>query len=163
MIFKRTQDYELVRQIMTHPRVYPHITDDGSPEADDYSPIQSDQVWYVLVCEEAVTLGLWMLVPQNSICFEIHTCLLPVAYGGLARRAAELMAAWIWANTPCRRLVTTVPETNRLALRFAVRAGMQEYGRNPKSFMKDGQLLDQLLLGMSRPEGQCQQQSQYRR
>jgi len=152
-----------MRQIMTHPRVYPKITDDGSPLASEYQPVESDQVWYVVVRADDALLGMWMLVPQNSICWEIHTCLLPAAYGPPARQAAGLMADWIWENTPCQRLVTAVPTTNRLAHRFAVGAGMEQYGTNPKSFRKGGQLLDQLLLGMSKPEVKCQQQLQSQR
>ncbi len=148
---------------MTHPRVYPHITDDGSPLASEYQPVESDHVWYVVVRADDALLGMWMLVPQNSICWEVHTCLLPAAYGPPARQAAGLMADWIWENTPCQRLVTAVPTTNRLAHRFAVKAGMEQYGTNPKSFRKGGQLLDQLLLGKSKPEVKCQQQLQSQR
>ena len=146
---RRTDDYELIRGVMTHPAVYPHISDDGCPPVEEFRPSESESLWYVVAEDAGELLGLWLLVPLNSICWEIHTCLLPCAYGPRGQAAAKEMAAWIWANTPCRRLVTTVPKPNQLALRFAVRAGMQEYGRNPASFLKNGVLHDQVLLGMS--------------
>jgi hypothetical protein len=43
-----------------------------------------------------------------------------------------------------------VPANNRLALSFAKSCGMTEYGLNPQSFLKDGQLYDQVLLGVSK-------------
>jgi hypothetical protein len=58
---------------------------------------------------------------------------------------------WIWTHTPCRRIVTNVPEDNRLAYHFAVGAGMRAYGINRASFQKGGRLLDQHCLGISRP------------
>jgi hypothetical protein len=58
---------------------------------------------------------------------------------------------WIWTNTPCRRIVTGVPQGNRLAFRFAVAAGMEQYGVNEASFLRGGRMLDQICLGISRP------------
>lgn len=148
---ERTTDYELIRSVMTSPAVYPHITDDYSPAAEEYCPPVHDLLVYVAVWEDEELLGLWLFVPQNGICWEVHTCLLPCARGHRARRAAKHVMAWIWRNTPCRRIVTNVPETNRLAYHFALNVGMEFYGCNEKSFLKDGKLVDQMCLGMSRP------------
>ncbi len=154
LIFERTQDYDLIRGIMAHPRIYPHISDDGCPPATEFRPIEHPGVWYVLVRHQGELLGLFVFTPQGAACWEVHTCLLPHAWGRLARLAAAMMARWIWEHTPCRRIVTTVPVYNRLALRFAEEAGMTEYGRNPKAWLKHGKLYDTILLGMSRPKDQ---------
>lgn len=148
MTFERTTDYALVREIATHPRVFPFISDDYTPA--DWKPIESEAVWYVLVRYGEELLGMWTFTPQNAICWEVHTCLLPNSWGEKAKVAAREMAEWIWANTGCLRLITNVPEYNRLALKFAKEAGMEEFGRNPKSYMKTGILHDQILLGMSK-------------
>jgi len=152
--FERSTDYALIKGIITTPAVYRHLTDDNSPSAEDYQPIEHEAIWYVIVrdsyCGDEELLGLWMFHPLNSICWEVHTALLPNAWGDRGRIAARLMAEWIWEHTPCRRIVTNVPENNRLALAFAGHAGMKVYGRNPASFLK-GKLLDQICLGISRP------------
>lgn len=159
MTFERSRDFDLIRKIMTHPRVYPHITDDGSPPVEEFHPIESSDLWYVVVRNGDTVLGLWVFVPQNGVCWEVHTCLLPVAYGELGQQAAKEMAAWVWKYTPCRRIITNVPEFNRLARRFAVAAGMVEFGRNEKSFLKDGKLYGQIMLGLSKEEvNECPQQ-----
>jgi RimJ/RimL family protein N-acetyltransferase len=147
--FKRSFDYELIGSILTHPKIYPHISDDGSPPAAEYRPIESEAVWYIVVRDEEEVLGLWMLHPHNSICWEIHTALLPNAWGERGQRAARLLPEWIWKNTLCRRVMTNVPDNNRLALRFAREAGMTEFGVNSASFLKNGKLWDQVLLGIS--------------
>ena len=155
--FERSTDYELIRRIMTHPKVWPKISDDSSPAPEDFYPIESDMVWYVTVRDvhpdgiPAELLGLWMFVPHNGVCWEVHTCLLPEAWGERAHRAARMLAGWVWENTPCRRVITNVPADNRVAFHFALDAGMEVYGTNEASFLKKGRLLDQICLGITRP------------
>jgi len=154
IIFERSHDYELIRRILTHPRIYPFISDDGSPPADQYQPVEHEAMWYVIVRDTHESgvpdlLGCWVFAPENSICWEVHTALLPCAWGERGQIAASMLPAWVWSNTPCRRIITNVPSNNRLALHFAMRAGMTIYGTNERSFLKNGQLLDQICLGIS--------------
>lgn len=151
MIFERTRDYARIRAIATHEKLWPHVSDDFSGPREEWRPVEDEALCYVLAREGEETLGFFLLVPQNGVCWDIHTCLLPEAWGARAREAARGIVAWTFAETPCQRLVTSVPGHNRLALRFAQRAGMTEYGRNPKSYLKGGILQDQILLGLSRP------------
>lgn len=147
----------VVKRILCHPKIYPHISDDYSPRASEYQPCRHEAIWYVLAHDRKLgggrlLLGLWMFVPQNGVCWEVHTALLPNAWGGIGLEAARILPAWIWANTPCRRIVTNVPTTNRLALHFAVKAGMRIYGVNQASYLKGGKLCDQVCLGLSPPD-----------
>lgn len=137
---------------MTEPHVWPHISDDFSPPPDEFEPPENDSITYLLVRLDGVPAGVFVFMPQNGVCWEVHTCLLPSLWGPGAAEAARQAARWVWRNSECRRIVTNVPAYNRLALRFAKAAGMTEYGRNPKSYMKNGILEDQILLGMSPPE-----------
>lgn len=151
MTFARTTDLAIVRRIMTEPTVYRNITDDGCPPASDFRPVEDSRLWYVLVSDGANVIGLFMFVPLNAATWEVHTCLLPVARGPLAHQAAWEVLDWLWRNTPCQRLITNVPAFNRLALKFAKEAGMQEFGFNPNSYLKGGKLHGQHLLGIDRP------------
>jgi len=157
IVFERSTDYEVIRQILTHPRVYGKISDDYSPAAQDYYPIEHEGVWYVVAKDfseqdqDYDLLGLWMFVPQNGVCWEVHTALLPCAWGDVGLEAALMLPSWIWSHTPCRRIVTNVPSSNRLALRFAVKAGMKVFGINEASYLKGGVLYDQVCLGISAP------------
>jgi RimJ/RimL family protein N-acetyltransferase len=148
---ERSTDYSLIKGVMTHPAVYRHLTDDTSPPADEFRPIESDLFWYLLAWDGNELLGLWLLVPHSAVCWEIHTALLPDAWGERARQAATVALEWIWTHTPCRRIVTGVPQGNRVAFRFALAAGMEQYGVNEASFLRGGRMLDQICLGISRP------------
>jgi len=147
--FERSQDWELIRGIMLNPKIWAHISDDSTPPLDQFEPVQAEHIWYVIVRDGEEVLGLFMLVRHNAVTWEVHICLLPSAWGRTLQ-AARGMAAWAFANMPCLRIITHVPAYNRLALRFAERAGMTQYGINYRSYLKNGRLWDQFCLGMSK-------------
>ena len=150
MTFTRTTDYSVIRSIITHPKVYPNVSDDFSPKREDFVPIEHPGIWYVLVSDGEELLGVFTFIPQNAVCWEVHTCLLPNAWGERAKDAGRGVIQWIWDNTPCLRIVTNVPRYNRLALGFALQSGLKQFGNNSRSYMKKGKLHDQILLGISR-------------
>lgn len=153
MTFERTFNWETIKAVMTHPKIWPHITDDFSSKIELFEPIKHDAAWYVLVKEGEELLGLFFLHPENGICWKVHTCLLPTAWGYRAKQAAHEGVQWIFENTPCKRIITDVPEYNVLAYKFAKIGGMTQYGTNPKSYQKNGVLHDVFMLGVSKPEG----------
>lgn len=150
--FERTHDLEVVRQVVSHPSLWPFVSDDFSGTAEGYRPVEHESIWYITVHADEKLLGVFLLTLQSGCCFEIHTCLLPCSWGPQAKAASLGIVEWIWANTRCERIITSVPAYNRLALRFAEKAGMKLYGRNTLSWIKNGKLWDQLLLGLSRPQ-----------
>jgi RimJ/RimL family protein N-acetyltransferase len=150
--FEPSSDWPLIKRIMTDPRVWPHISDDFSPEPENFRPVENPALCYVLVKDEHRPIGLFLLHPHNGCHVEVHTCLLPAAWVRGSREIARQAVAWLWGNCPqIERLTTNVPQNNSLALRFAQALGMVEYGVNPQSFKKGGKLMDQTLLGMNRP------------
>lgn len=149
MTFEQSRDFALIKQIATHPKIYPAISPDGSPKAEDWKPLE-DLLIYVLVKDGEELLGMFALFPQNPVCWEIHTCLLPVSYGGRSRQAGKGIIEWVFQNSPCLRIVTNVPSYNALALKFAEQCGLTRFGLNPASYMKDEILHDQIMLGVSK-------------
>lgn len=154
LAFSRTTDAAVIRRVLTDPAIYGQMSDDSTPAAEEFVPVENTAVWYVRVDDADELLGIFVLVPTNHVNYEIHTCLLPCAWGARAAAAGLGITQWFFANVPaCQRIVTAVPSYNRLALRFARRGGMTEYGRNLMSFSKHQILYDQILLGLSRPQG----------
>jgi RimJ/RimL family protein N-acetyltransferase len=147
LTFERSFNYRLIGEVMRHPALYQ--ADDFAPCRECFEPLEHPLVCYVLVKDADELLGLFILEPQNHVCWQIHTRLLPCAWGARAAEAAKGIIAWVKNYTPCRRLVTICPAYHRLAIRFAKRAGMTEYGVNPDSWQKDGRLHHQVLLGIS--------------
>ncbi len=146
------QDEALILSTLTHPLVYPRIADDASPPAEAFKvAFNYPNIGYLGAWDGETFLGLWVVDRRNAATVEVHTCLLPLAAGSKGLEAANACAAWIWANTDFDRIVTSVPDFNGLALRFAERAGMVRYGENIASYRKGGELHNEILLGLSRP------------
>lgn len=157
MTFARTHDFELVRATMTHPRIWPWISDDGRPDVATWKPQEGPGFWYITVHDGGEYLGLWMLTTYSTAMAIIHTCLLPSAWGARAAEAARQFWGWCWDNTPFRRIVTCIPAFNRLALRFAERGGMVRWGLNPKAWLHEGRMWDEVWMGRSPEEATCRQ------
>ena len=147
----RTHDMEAVRAILNHPAVWPHIHDDGATEA---APLDHEGLFWLLVSEPDPA-GCFLFHAHNSVTFEVHPCLTPRLWGPKARTAARLARAWVFTNTAAQKLITHVPAYNAVALRFALRNGFQQEGINRASFLRNGELLDQHLLGLTKKEWQC--------
>lgn len=149
ILVEPTQDLQLVQRIITDPRIYSHVSDDCSPKPEDYQPPAG--AVYLLVQDGDELLGCFIFHPHTVTVWEVHTCLLPNAWGDRAKESAALAAQWVWQTLPCTRLITNVPDCNRLAYRFALEAGMEPFGTNPDAYLKNGKLYAMHMLGLTRP------------
>jgi RimJ/RimL family protein N-acetyltransferase len=158
MNIERTHDMVVVRSIMSHPAIWPHIHEDGMIEPD---PIDHENLNWILVTIDRTPVGVFLVHAMSSICFQMHTCLLPRIWGFGAAQAAQLLLSWAFEETDCLKMVTNVPAYNRAALRFARAGGMTQEGINRASYVHNGALVDQIMLGITKQEWKsCQQQSQ---
>lgn len=113
--FERSSDWALIKSIMTHPRIYPHITDDFAVPAAEFEPVRSAELLYVVVRERDQALGLFLLEPRGGVQAEVHTCLMPAGWIRDSRAIATQAMVWLWENCPqVERLTTTVPRNNSL-------------------------------------------------
>lgn len=152
---RRTWDMALVRRVLEHPAIRRATADDTVTSAA--KPIVLPGLIWLNV---GGGRGIYALFQHNGILFEVHTALLPELWGAPARRAARALLRYVFQETACQKLITHVPVFNRLALRYALEAGMQREGINRASFLRDGQAHDQILLGMTKKEWLCQSQQQ---
>lgn len=153
---ERSTDSALIKRVITHPAIYPHVADDFSPPPAAYSAeglVGHPQVYFLAAWDGDELLGLGMFHAHNAVMYEAHTCLLPNAWGERGTRAARAAMRWIFGNTPCRKIVSLVPDGNVLAMRFAKRCGLRVEGLLTKSFLRGGKLLNQTVFGIEK----CQQ------
>lgn len=143
MVIQPVQDLRLVTETIKHPRIWNWVSDDNSSKAS----FQANDAMLWLGAYDKEYMGCFGVHPENSVMWQIHTCLLPEAWGR-SLEAAELVIQWMFNNTKCRKLITLVPVNNTLALRLAKKAGMTMEGKLTRSFLKNGVLLDQHILGI---------------
>lgn len=148
---RRTHDLTLVRSVFTHESIWAHVNDDGSCAADDWRPAENDDLIYLAVRRDGDVIGCLLLVPINHALYELHSAMLPEGRGQGSRETAALMQAWLWANTPARKLMTWVPAYNVPAMAAAVKTGMTQAGRLTGAYLKNDVLHDLILYGVSKP------------
>ena len=148
----RSRDYRAIRELILHPRIFPHVSDDFTSNPEKWKPIESETVTYLLATDEKGPFGLGVFIPDTWACWKSHMAFLPRSYGNQALTSFKTMLGWMWRNTSARRLVGEIARENKLAIRFARRAGFSIYGVNVKSKLRGGVLVDQVCLGISKPE-----------
>lgn len=155
MIIERTHNMALVKEILAHPMIFPHIHEDGTTE-----PAPEDhELFHWLLVSDGAPAGVFLVHPRGARCYEMHTCLLPRVWGAGARAAARLLGDHVFYVLGGLKLVTNVPANNRRALRYAQANGMRIEGTNRASFLRNGVMEDQIMLGLTLKEWEsCQQQ-----
>ena len=147
---ERCFDPKVINSIISHPQIYPQVVDDFAPPREEFDcskAIESEGVLFLTPIVEKV-LGVFMVHSHTSILWEVHTCLLPETKNKL--ECAKALIKWVFENTTCRKLISWAPSDNRRAYDFAVKAGLVEEGICKKSFIKNGVLLDQHLMGIGK-------------
>lgn len=157
LTFERTSDYALIRAVLTDPSQYRMAGDDGAPEPSAFAPNEHPAICYLAARGGyGDLLGVFTLIPENTVTWQIHAALLPRAWGGRQRESRTRPAlagalAWAFLNLHAQRITAQIPAYNRLALDLARDCGLSPYGRNPACFLKWGALHDVILTGISRP------------
>lgn len=151
MQFARTRDLDVVKKIVTFPKLYSMMGDDSLPPREQFEPNAHPAIHYVTVeARERGILGMFMLCPENSVCWQLHVTMLPWAKAQEKWSAAREFIPWLQENTECRRLTASVPSFNRRAVIYGIQGlGMKYVGRQPRAFAKFGELHDLILLGRS--------------
>ena len=149
---ERTLDYELIRSIMTHPQVYPHIADDFMPPPENFWPLESPALFRLLAYDGDELLGLFVTHQINGVLWEVDHCLLPNSWGRRARAAGKAFLAWLWENTAAQKVIGFTPASNRLAVRYALGLGLRELGRIPGATQRSFVLIDLVIVGKDRPK-----------
>jgi RimJ/RimL family protein N-acetyltransferase len=150
MLISRTYDYALVKRILTEPKVWAALGDEAKPARADFAPTESEKFIYLVAWEGTEPLGMFLLIPRNSVHAETHFAMLPSVWG----RSTDIGKAfleWIWRNTSFERLTGNILERNRLAIAYAKGIGCQPFAVNPNSVRRGGKLLNEVLVGISRP------------
>lgn len=144
---ERTEDVAFIRSVITHPRVWPWVSEDGQ-RPEDYQPLISPLVHYLRLGDA----GVVSFYARGAVMFEGHVAMLPKVRSDEFVRAA---IAWMWENTPAQKLICKIPAPNRHAIWYAMRAGFRVEGRITNAFLKNSALHDLVVLGKDKP---CHQQ-----
>ena len=149
MIIRRCLDVDLIRKIMTHPVIYEAISEDGAPWRDEYVPEMSGH-WYLIGWVNDTPIGLMIYHPVNGVTMECHVHVLPEYREEYAHEFGQQVLTWAWNNLPVHKIVAQIPVIYPNVIAFAEKNGFIIEGVNRLSYMKHGQLHDQIYLGIAR-------------
>jgi RimJ/RimL family protein N-acetyltransferase len=153
---ERTEYMKTIDRIAHHPSVFPFISDD----AGDQPMPDPRRVHYLLVrVDEPISesgvkdevVGFVAFYPENYCTMVPHIALLPEHRGrGVGTEALQLAAQWVFANTPCRKLVARPAENNRAMIRVFEKCGFRYEGTSTRSLLRKGELFDRICFGLEK-------------
>lgn len=151
-MIERIRDPKLVQMLATHPSIFKHVSDDWVKRPEDWVAPVSDSIVYLVASDEEIFFGFGAFFPQTWTCYQAHMGFLPCSYGEQSLSSFKSMLGWMWENSTASRIIGEIPVQNRTAIAFAINAGFERYGVNVKSRLRGGVLVDQVCLGISKPE-----------
>ena len=128
------------------------LADDGCVSRDKYTArdaLQNQYAVYLKATDNGEDVGYFLFHAQNSVTYESHVCFLPNKRNKTVRSGREAIQ-WMFANTDCRKLIASVPVDNELTYRYSKMVGFREEGLRRKSFLRDGVLHDQYMMGIEK-------------
>ena len=138
--------------ILKDPEIFERIAEDGiSP--DDYEIDLPERNCYMLIKKDGETIGLWCLYPANTSTLNVHANILK-EHRKHAKEAARLMLNWFAEHSPDQyvKLNAEIPVIYEDVYMYTKNHGFVDEGINRLSIMKNGVLVDQHLLGLTRDE-----------
>ena len=129
---------EEVTRICRHPSVYPFVIDDGSPPADQYNAPPG----FTYLGDEGFFAAF---LPVSFRVYEVHIAAIPERRGNCSQILSSCLEEM--EKRGAVKILASVPSYNRKAIACFLDAGMEIEGSRKASFLLDGILHDQTLLG----------------
>lgn len=155
MILDRTFNEAEVLAVIGHPEVRPYTYD-----MDGEIPCPMHESIYHLIAKEDFgfdpgdiqtrVLGSVTFMPVNSITWNPHIGVLP-EYRGYGTEIMRAAMQWMFAKTPCLKLVAHPPTSNPRMIRVFEKCGFVREGYSRDSFPWRGEIYDRVLMGASCP------------
>jgi len=149
MIACRVFEPEVVKSILLRPEIVATIAEDG---VDDFEPDMIRNIWLMMKSGET-EVGLYQIERINGITAQIHANVLPEHRKPHSKATGRAALDWVYANLPeIHKVIAVIPDLYPNVRDFTMSFGFQLEGVNRQSYMKNGAIHDQWLLGITRPE-----------
>ena len=147
MTIERSFDYALVREIVTHPKIYRRsLLSDSAPAREEWRAVEGERFWYIVPRLEGRPLGVIGFDSFDPECWIAHIAMLPEAWGARATEACLRTINWLAEHSPCKRFEAYAPVYNPLVAHLTWRIGMTRTGTKRASIARGGQLYDQAIF-----------------
>lgn len=147
MIVERTYNRSHINTVLKHPDIYKVISGDLSPKLEDFNYSTAHSI-FILGTDNDV-LGLAIIDTITSLVAKFHYQVLPDKRKKYAVELHNKIVIHLKKILPdVKKLVAEVPVIYPNVIKFGVKQGWKVEGVNSKSYLKNGQLIDQTYLGI---------------
>lgn len=147
----RTYDSGIVKDVMTTPALWATIAEDGQDEID-FEPEVREECWLLMLNDE-VLVGVYNIHALNSVTLEIHAHVLPEYRKPYSKATGYAALKWIYENaSEYKKVIAQIPTIYENVKCFTCSFGFKEEGINRLSYLKNGEIVDQWFLGITRDE-----------
>jgi len=149
------KDRAFADKVIKHQAIYPFCSDDGTPPSHEISMaayLAQPEIACLKPVINGKSVGMFVFVPFNAITYEVHAGTLPRFRGQRTLEGGQEAVAWMFAHTPCRKVVALIPVVNQPALNLARKLGFVREGRLSQSFLLNGKQVDQMIMGINKED-----------
>jgi hypothetical protein len=137
---------------LKNPEIFERISSHGQ-NAEEFEIKIDDSNVYLLIRNKEEIAGLYHLSPHNQQTINMH-CNMLKQHRYIANDAGLLVYDWILndCNKQYTKFITEVPQCYPEVYFYAKRFGFEDEGTNRKSVIKNGTLIDQWRVGITKQE-----------
>lgn len=141
-----------VYKIVTSPDIWERISEDGVRKEEFY-PVTDALTYWLLCVEGNEIVGVILVHSDNSASVKIHPYL-KKQFRKKGREMLVLFYEWflIHAKENIHKVNACVPECYKSVINFAKKVGFKDEGFNRDSYLKNGILYGQVMLGITKSE-----------
>lgn len=151
LTIERTEDLELIKSVIADPVIWETVAEDGM-NYDNFEPNVMSEAWLVIRSGNEI-IALFNIHSHGAITAEIHAHVLPKHRKEFSRDAGDICLQWFYDEFPeYEKLIAQIPVIYENVERFTVSYGFKHEGLNRKCYLKNGEIIDKWLLGITRDE-----------
>lgn len=147
LIVEPTYNVDLVKKIVTNPRLFPMVINDPSISPEDWNP-SWDQIYLLIRDEDNRIYGMFLLYKFINKTFFVHSLLLPEYWGkDISVKAAKAGFKFLEDHSDIKKLVTKVPQVCKEVQEYMAKIGFKKEAHliNAVTFL--GKDMDLFLYG----------------
>jgi len=151
ILLRKAENIEEVEAILKDPEIFGRVAEDGH-DLESFE-IDMSSNCFMLIEKDSKIIGVWCIYPVNKTTLNIH-CNILKEHREHGKESGRLILKWFAEESPeqYQKLNAEIPVIYTAVYHFTKNFGFQDEGINRKSISKEGQLVDQYRLGITREE-----------
>lgn len=149
---ERTYNIELINEILSSDGIYEFISEDGAELSKQRFDVYGE--CWLKILSDGVCIGLYNIHQINGITFEGHVHMLTKYRKEYSDLGLKAVYSWLVSDGPecVKKIIVNIPEIYKNVIDFCERNGFKREGVNRLSHLKNGELYDLVMLGITLDE-----------